>query len=240
MLLKPCRRPRNPLDGHYYDDNVAIMAQGTIWLVDGCGRKYLTTEERGGFVATAACEPKPERQAFALTLAHSGARLSEVLAVRPRDVDLDASAVRIRTLKRRAEHWRKVPLPAETLRVLELVHGLLGIPPQRAGDPLWPWSRATSHRRIAAVMDRAGIARPQSCPKGLCHAFGIAVGVPLPTIAAMLGHADISTTAIYTTAVGIEARTFLARMWEHPNAGSSVGRSPPRNPHSLPGAWPDR
>ena len=65
-------------------------------------------------------------------------------------------------------------------------------------------------------MERAGIAGPQACPKGLRHAFGIAAveaGVPLPTIAAVLGHADISTTAIYTTAVGIEARTFLARMW---------------------------
>ena len=38
-------------------------------------------------------------------------------------------------------------------------------------------------------------------------------GVPLPKIAAVLGHADIATTAIYTTAVGVEARGFLARMW---------------------------
>ena len=130
---------------------------------------------------------------------------------------MDAAAIRIRTLKRRAEHWREVPLPAETLRALELVHGLRSTPPRRAGDPLWPWSRATGHRRIVAVMERAGIAGPQACPKGLRHAFGIAAvtaGVPLPTIAAVLGHADIATTAIYTTAVGIEARTFLARMWE--------------------------
>ena len=37
-------------------------------------------------------------------------------------------------------------------------------------------------------------------------------GVPLPTIADVLGHADLATTAIYTTAVGVEARGFLARM----------------------------
>ena len=192
------------------------MAEGVIRLVDGRGRKYLTAGERERFLTAATREERPERQTFALVLAHSGARLSEVLALRPRDVDLDAAAIRIRTLKRRAEHWREVPLSAETLRALELVHGLRGTSPRRAGDPLWPWSRATGHRRIVAVMDRAGITGPQACPKGLRHAFGIAAveaGVPLPTIAAVLGHADISTTAIYTTAVGIEARTFLARMW---------------------------
>ena len=91
------------------------MAQGIIQLADGRGRKYLTAEERERFLAAAARAKRPERQTFALTLAHSGARLSEVLALRPRDVDLDAATIRIRTLKRRAEHWREVPLPADTL-----------------------------------------------------------------------------------------------------------------------------
>ena len=197
------------------------MVHGTIQLVDANGRKYLTREERDRFLAAAAREGEPDRQTFALTLAHSGARLSEVLALRPADIDLDATAIRIRTLKRRAEHWREVPLPAEVLRALELVHGLRATRPRRAAEPLWPWSRATGHRRIAAIMDRAGISGPQACPKGLRHSFGIAAvsaGVPLPTIAAVLGHADISTTAIYTTAVGLEAREFLARMWTTPQS----------------------
>ena len=119
-------------------------------------------------------------------------------------------------LKRRAEHWREVPLPDQVLKSLELVHGLRSLSAGRAGEPHWPWSRTTGHRRIAAIIERAGIVGPQTCPKGLRHAFGIAAvaaGVPLPTIAALLGHADISTTAIYTTAVGIEARAFVARMW---------------------------
>ena len=38
-------------------------------------------------------------------------------------------------------------------------------------------------------------------------------GVPLPTIAAVLGHANLSTTAIYTTAIGAEARELVARVW---------------------------
>ena len=70
-------------------------------------------------------------------------------------------------------------------------------------------------------MTNTGIAGPQACPKGLRHAYGIA-GVPLPTIAAALGHASITTTAIYTTAAGLEAREFLARMWaQEPNSPGS-------------------
>ena len=68
-------------------------------------------------------------------------------------------------------------------------------------------------------MHQAAIAGPQASPKGLRHAFGVAAvtaGVPLPTIAAVLGHAELTTTAIYTTAIGAEARELIARMWPSP------------------------
>ena len=64
-------------------------------------------------------------------------------------------------------------------------------------------------------MRMARIEGPQACPKGLRHDFGIAAvtaGVPLPTIAAVPGHANVATTAIYTTAAGVEAWGFLAKM----------------------------
>ena len=143
--------------------------------------------------------------------------MSEVLALRALDVDLDAGAVRIRTLKRRVEHWREVPLPPAHARDLEMVHYLREASPRRIGEPLWKFSRATAHHKVVAVMRMARIEGPQACPKGLRHGFGIAAvtaGVPLPTIAAVLGHANIATTAIYTTAVGVEARGFLAKMWD--------------------------
>ena len=166
---------------------------------------------------------RPADQTFALTPAHTGARVSEALAICPKDVDLEAASIRIRTLKRRAERWREVPVPPELLRAL--VHALRSAPAKAAARPLWPWSRATAHRKIAGIMTDAGIEGPQACPKGLRHGFGIAAvaaGVPLPTIAAALGHANLQTTAVYTTASGLEAREFLARMWEREgNSGGS-------------------
>ncbi len=189
----------------------------TLQLVDDRGRKYLTTEERQRFIAAAAHVRKPDDQTFVLTIAHTGARVSEVLALRAFDVDLDAGAVRIRTLKRRVEHWREVPVPPELARDLEMVHYLREASPRCVKESLWTLSRATAYRKVVAVMRMARIEGPQACPKGLRHGFGIAAvtaGVPLPTIAAVLGHANIATTAIYSTAVGVEARGFLARMCE--------------------------
>lgn len=109
-----------------------------------------------------------------------------------------------------------MPIPPELARDLEMVHRLREASSRRVKDLLWKLSRATAHRKVVAVMTAAGISGRQACPKGLRHGFGIAAvtaGVPLPTIASVLGHADIATTAIYTTAVGVEARGFLQRMW---------------------------
>lgn len=72
-----------------------------LQLVDGRDRKYLTDAERQRFIAATGHVRKPADQTFGLTIAHTGARVSEVRAL---DVDLDAGAVRFRTLKRRTEH----------------------------------------------------------------------------------------------------------------------------------------
>ena len=196
-----------------------------LQLVDTRGRKYLTDDERQRFLEAARLAPRPADQTFALTLAHTGARISEALAVRPIDIDIEAASIQIRTLKCRVEHWREVPVPPELLRALEIVQALRSTPAKAAGKPLWPWSRATAHRKIARTMADADVEGPQACPKGLRHGFGIAAGaagVPLPTIAAAPGHANLQTTAIYTTAAGLEARDFLSRMWEREeNSGGS-------------------
>ena len=41
----------------------------------------------------------------------------------------------------------------------------------------------------------------------------VTAGVPLPTVAAVLGHASLTATAIYTTAIGADARELVSRVW---------------------------
>ena len=187
-------------------------------LVDHRGRKYLTREERERFLAAVRAHPNPTAQTLARTLALTGCRVSEALSIRACDVDLDAAEIRIATLKRRREHWRAVPVPEDLVHDLELVHRLRRAQASARGRtvPLWDISRQAAHRQVSALMRTAGIEGPQACPRGLRHSFGVAAvqaGVPLTTIAAVLGHADVSTTAIYTTAIGAEARELVARVW---------------------------
>ena len=193
------------------------MTDGTFTLVDVRGRKYLTAPERERFLAAARSHPKPAVQTLARTLAMTGCRVSEALGIRACDVDLEANELRISTLKRRTDHWRAVPVP-EDLVALELVHRLRRLQGSARGAarPLWSITRQTANRQVGAIMRTAGIEGPQACPRGLRHSYGVAAvtaGVPLPTVAAVLGHASLTTTAIYTTVIGAEARELVSRVW---------------------------
>ncbi len=188
-------------------------------LVDARGRKYLTAQERTRFLAAVRAHRQPTVQTLARTLALTGCRVSEALALRSCDVDLEAAELRIATLKRRREHWRAVPVPQDLVHELELVHRVrrAQASPRARARALWPITRQAAHRQVGALMAAAGIEGPQACPRGLRHAYGVAAvtaGVPLTTVAAVLGHASLDTTALYTTAIGAEARELVARVWE--------------------------
>jgi integrase/recombinase XerD len=58
--------------------------------------------------------------------------------------------------------------------------------------------------------------RSDDSPKGLRHGFGVAAvsaGIPLNLVQKWLGHAQLTTTAIYADAVGEEEQSIAARMW---------------------------
>jgi site-specific recombinase XerD len=65
-------------------------------------------------------------------------------------------------------------------------------------------------------MHRAGIIGRQACPRGLRHSFAIGTLqalVPLNITQRWMGHARISTTAIYAAACGPEEFAFAAQFW---------------------------
>jgi integrase/recombinase XerD len=178
----------------------------------------LTAGERRRFRRAAERAPLDVRL-FCLTLMWCGGRISEVLALRPVDIDLDAGTANIETLKKRTRGVvRQVPLPRPLL--IDLDRGFKLRAGQRdrirTGDRLWPWSRTTAWRRIKEVMDRAGLQGSCAMPKGLRHGFGVAAfqtKVPPHLVQRWLGHASLRTTAIYGDVIGREERSMAARMW---------------------------
>jgi len=172
-------------------------------------RKYLVARERLAFVY-AASQERAEIATFCLTLAFTGGRISEVLAITASRIDAGDEAIVFETLKQRKKLvFRAVPIPRNLVPLLT----------RYAFDKdgrLWPWGRTTAWKVVKAVMRKAGIAECLCKPKSLRHAFAVEAGqksIPLNIVQRWLGHARIETTAIYASAIGDEERNLARRAW---------------------------
>jgi len=176
-----------------------------LYTADGA-RKYVTARERDTFLREAELADRQVRT------------LCVTLALTADHVDLAADVLVFATLKKRQDGvYRAVPVPAALLDALDLVHGIRELQGRRGrGLLLWPWSRMTGWRAVHAVTQAAGLDGPQASPKGLRHGFGVAAvsaGIPLNLVQKWLGHAQLTTTAIYADAVGAEEKDIARRMW---------------------------
>lgn len=180
-------------------------------------RKYINASERASVIAAAA-RLEVERALFVATLVWTGARVSEVLALRPRAFQVTSGVVAIKTLKRRRPVMREVPIPPALMQALD-EHFHLAVAQQEddAGDaPLWRFCRETAWRIVKGVMERAGVQGRAACPRGLRHGFGIGTlqaGVPITLVQRWMGHAHLSTTAIYADVSGPEEYALAERYW---------------------------
>ena len=182
-------------------------------------RLYINASERERFLAAALEEP-PMIRSLCLTLVYTGCRLSEALELTPASIQPAAQLITFRTLKRRqAQIMREVPIPPLLARQLTETHGI--DPRSPASTPLWedggdPIHRSTAYRWVKRVMAEAEISGAQASPKGLRHGYGVHAlrsGVPLNMLSKWMGHAALSTTAIYANASGKEEQEIAARMW---------------------------
>ncbi len=155
---------------------------------------------------------------FALVLAWTGARVSEVLALTPRSFQIESGLVTIVTLKRRKLSVREVPIPPWLMTSLNRVFDLrkAQMDDGAAQFRLWGFCRMTAWRIVKRIMQTAAVVGPQACPKGLRHAFGVGSlqsGVPITLVQRWMGHARLSTTAVYLNVSGPEELLFARRFW---------------------------
>lgn len=173
-------------------------------------RKYLTKVEGQQFLRFAAFRSKREAL-FCLTLYYTGCRISEVLNLRDLDIDSSLSTLQIRSLKKREKkEFRRIPIP----NFLSIQ--LLNLTKSSVDSRLWTFSRTTGWRLVKQTMKEAGISGVHATAKGLRHAFGVRGamgGVPLSHIQKWMGHADVSTTAIYLDVRDDEERALISKTW---------------------------
>jgi len=177
-------------------------------------RKYLTPPERLRFIAAAMEHPRPEVRTLCLVLAYTGCRISEALGLFCASIEPDEAFIAIRSLKKRKKAYliRQVPVPSSLIQSLQQVHPLTS-----AGTRLWTWSRSRAWQLVKAVMVDAKIPPGlHATPKGLRHGFGVHAvrnGIALNLVQRWMGHASLTTTAIYLNVMGDEEREIAQRMW---------------------------
>ena len=171
-------------------------------------RKYLTAEEQGRFISAANAHERAEVRTLCLTLAYTGCRISEALALTADRVDLSDKSITYQTLKQRGKvKYRSVPCRDALMDALELVHRVRKAKKtkRQAQLPLWSWGRTQATKHIWAVMDDAGIKGDHASPKGLRHGFGVRMAMQTRNprlVQKLLGHTNLETTAIYMDLVG--------------------------------------
>ena len=177
---------------------------------------------------------------FCLTLCLSGGRISEVLALTPAAIDLEAHVVNITTLKRRRPGIvRQVPLPSRLIGELNREFHIRDMQrnPSEARRRIWKWSRTTAWRRVKEVMVAADVNGLAAMPKGLRHGFGVNAFqslVPPHLVQRWLGHASLRTTSIYVDVIGADERMFAERMWRR-----SILSRLTRYDFGVEGSWMD-
>jgi len=189
--------------------------------------RYLSTAEVDRLLAQPdVSTPRGLRDRALLELLYAtGMRVSELVSLRPGDVDLDASYL---TCTGKGEKQRIVPIGDEAAawvrRYLRDARGpLLGarrsprlfVNARRGGAGL---TRVGFWKILKAYARRGGL-KTSISPHILRHSFATHLlerGADLRAIQMMLGHADLSTTQIYTHVLERRMRTVYDRF--HPRA----------------------
>jgi integrase len=170
--------------------------------------RFLTQDEMPRFLKALAEEPGQDFRDFILVALVTGARRSNVLAMRWEEIDFASAVWRIPRTK--GNKSQSIPLVGPALKVLEARRG------QVTGEWVFP-SRVVKGAHVlefrkpwGKLLERASIGnlRLHDVRRTLGTWLSKS-GTALPVIKAALGHADIATTMIYTRSENPEVRRAL-------------------------------
>lgn len=161
----------------------------------------LDKNEQHRLIRTALADKDPRNGAIILTLLFSGLRVSELVALTPDDVKIGERSGSITVRAGKGNKYRVVPIPQDLRKCL----AQYVVTKRSTGEYLFEGQRdpQMTPRAIQLLCKKIGEKAkidgltPHVLRHTLAHNL-VAAGVSLDKVAAILGHASLNTTAIYT------------------------------------------
>ena len=184
--------------------------------------RFLTEEEMERLLLTPdiSTDSGVRDRAMLEVMYDAGLRVSELCALNTGNIDIDAALI---TCHGKGSKQRRIPIGKSAVHWLQRYLGIrkrLGNearPDLFFGPRARPLTRQTAWSIIKTHAARAGV--PDISPHTLRHSFATHLmqhGADSRSVQAMLGHADISTTEIYTHITDLHMRKAYDRF--HPRA----------------------
>ena len=149
--------------------------------------------------------------ALVITLLRTGGRIDEVLQLKAKDFSLENNTVRLKTLKRRGEVYRVIPMHPE-LRSTILEYFLNSHIDPRSDEKLFKMTRQGVDKYFKKMQSSLNF---RIHAHKFRHTFAVKAimsGVPLNVLQKWLGHASVFTTNVYTEITGIDTRGFMEQV----------------------------
>jgi len=179
----------------------ALTAQEVYRLQrEAAALRQLAQSKTGGEVLPALVDAIRDEALLNLLL-YTGLRVSECAALRINDVMLNGKSGKVIVRSGKGRKYREVPLHKEARKALA---AYLDVRPTDQGETLFlgqrgPLGARGIQFRIAALGEAAGV---PVTPHVLRHTFATRLlreaKADLVTVAALMGHSSVATTAIYT------------------------------------------
>jgi integrase/recombinase XerD len=183
---------------------VVLRTSGPLAVLNRSLPKYFSVEEVHAVIEQAT---NPRDHLLLNCLWQTGARISEMLQLKPADVDFTAGTIRLITLKRRARFERAVLVKAPLLG--ELARHIAS---KRIQDSqrIFPITRSRSHQIVRKACNAAGITDKRAHPHTFRHSLGVFLiqRLPITVVKEVLGHANIESSLVYTRLVAQDVRKY--------------------------------
>ncbi len=183
--------------------------QSLISLANRNLPKYWSKEEARLIMESS---DKPRDRLIMEMMYQTGARVSELLMLTPRDIDFHASVIRTPTLKRKKPYVRVIPVKAG---LLGEVARHIAITKPADIDPLFNINRTRVFQIVRDCCKKAELFDNRSHPHTFRHFFAVQCvlsGVPTLVLNEWLGHANVENTLVYTKVLAADSRGFYEKV----------------------------